>query len=53
MMIETNRGELGRIRKNVGINGSIYYEFDTFTKTWDNFWTCVGILRQFEAHRVE
>ena len=42
-----------RIRENVGTNGSIYYEFDTFTKTWDDLGAGVDILRRFEVHQVE
>ena len=37
-------GWLVRVVGMNGINESIYYEFDTFTKIRGNFWTCIDIL---------
>ena len=52
-MIETNRGEWDRLERRLEQNGSIYYEFDTFTETWGNLGTYSNILRRFEARQVE
>ena len=43
-MIETNRDDLRQVWENVGINGSICYEFDTFITIWDSFMTRVDIF---------
>ena len=51
--VKANWGELRQIGRVLGPNGSIYDEFDTFTRNWDNFVASVDVLRQFEAHRVE